>query len=150
MSLRDRLNTDMKDAMRSRDSLRLETIRGVRGEMKNREIDSGETLDDAGIQAVIRKFMKQRVDAIEQYRAAGRDDLADKEASEKELLESYLPDALGLEDVEKAVREVIAEVGASGPRDMGKVMKPTLDRLGPAADGKMVSATVKRLLSDQG
>ncbi len=150
MSLRDRLDTDMKDAMRSRDSLRLETIRGVRGMIRNREIDAGESLDDAGVQGVIRTLMKQRVDAIEQYRAAGRDDLADKEASEKELLESYLPAAPGLEEVEQVVREVIAEVGASGPREMGKVMKPVLDRLGPAADGKIVSATVKRLLSEQG
>jgi uncharacterized protein YqeY len=92
--------------------------------------------------------MKQRVDSIEQFRAAGRDDLADKETQEKEVLESYLPAAPGAEDVEKAVREVIAEVGPSGPRDMGKVMKPVLERLGPAADGKIVSATVKRLLGE--
>ena len=149
MSLRDRLDTDMKDAMRSRESLRLETIRGVRGAVRNKEIEIGETLDDAAVQRVIRTLMKQRVDAIEQYRSAGRNDLADKEASEKAVLESYLPAAPGLDDVEKAVREVIAEVEASGPRDMGKVMKPVLHRLGPAADGKIVSATVKRLLRDQ-
>lgn len=147
MSLRNRLDTDMKEAMRARDSLRLETIRGARGAIRNKEIEIGETLDEAAIQRVIRGLMKQRVDAIEQYRAAGRDDLADKETSEKRVLESYLPAAPGAEDVERAVREVIAEVGASGPRDMGKVMKPVLDRLGPAADGKTVSATVKRLLA---
>ena len=148
MSLRNRLDTDMKEAMRSRDSVRLETIRGVRGAVRNQEIEVGEALDDSAIQRVIRRLMKQRVDAIEQYRAAGRDDLADKETRERELLESYLPAAPGAEDVERAVREVIAEVGASGPRDMGKVMKPVLDRLGPAADGKAVSGTVKRLLAD--
>ena len=147
-ALKERITEDMKDAMRSRDTLRLETIRGVRGAVRNKEIEVGETLDDAGVQRVIRTLMKQRVDAILQYRSAGRDDLADKEASEKAVLESYLPAAPGLEDVEKAVREVIAEVGASGPRDMGKVMKPVLDRLGPAADGKMVSAAVKRLLTE--
>ena len=150
MSLRDRLDIDMKDAMRSRDSVRLETVRGVRGAVRNKEIEIGETLDDAGVQRVIRTLRAQRVDAILQYRSAGRDDLADKEAVEKEVLESYLPTAPGLEEVEKAVREVIAEVGASGPRDMGKVMKPVLDRLGPAADGKVVSAAVRRSLRDQG
>ena len=149
MSLRSRLDTDMKDAMRSRDSLRLETIRGARGAIRNKEIEIGEALDDPSIQGVIRSLMKQRVDSIEQYRAAGRDDLADKETSEKQVLESYLPAAPGEEDVERAVREVIAEVGASGPQDMGKVMKPVLARLGPAADGKIVSGTVKQLLARQ-
>ncbi len=148
MSLQSRLDTDMKDAMRSRDTVRLETIRGVRGAIKNKEIETGEALDDPAIQQVIRSLMKQRADSIEQFRAAGRDDLADKETQEKQVLEFYLPAAPGAEDVERAVREVIAEVGASGPRDMGKVMKPVLARLGPAADGKVVSGSVKRLLAE--
>ena len=148
MSLQSRLDTDMKDAMRSRDTVRLETIRGVRGAIKNKEIETGEALDDPAIQQVIRSLMKQRADSIEQFRAAGRDDLADKETQEKQVLEFYLPAAPGAEDVERAVRDVIAEVGASGPRDMGKVMKPVLARLGPAADGKVVSGTVKRLLAE--
>ena len=140
----------MKDAMRSRESLRLETIRGVRGAIRNKEIEVGETLDDPAIARVIRTLMKQRVDAIEQYRAAGRDDLADKEASEKLVLESYLPAAPGADEVERVIREVIAEVGATGPRDMGKVMKAVLERLGPAADGKVVSGSVKRFLATAG
>lgn len=146
MSLRTQLEADMKDAMRSRDSVRLDTIRGARGMIRNKEIELGEELDDDGIVRVLRSLVKQRVDSIEQYRAAGRDELADKEATEQALLESYLPAAPSAEDMERVVAEVIAEVGASGPQDMGKVMKPALEKLGGAADGKQVSALVKKLL----
>jgi uncharacterized protein YqeY len=147
VSLRAQLETDMKQAMRSRESLRLETIRGARGAIRNKEIELGEELGDEGIVRVLRSLVKQRVDSIEQYRAGGRDDLADKETAEREVLEAYLPAAPSAEDVERVVAEVIAEVGASGPRDMGKVMKPALEKLGGAADGKQVSEIVKRLLA---
>ena len=147
MNLRETLDADMKAAMKSRDSLRLETIRGVRGAIRNKEIEVGEDLDDDGILRVIRSLAKQRADSIEQYAAAGRSELAEKEAAEKAVLESYLPAAPSSEEVEQAIREVIAEVGAGGPKDIGRVMKPVLERLGPAADGKLVSQTVKRLLS---
>jgi hypothetical protein len=147
MGLRERLDADMKDAMKSRDSVRLETIRGARGAIRNKEIEVGGALDDDGIMRVLRTLVKQRVDAAEQYQNAGRDDLADKERTEQAVLEGYLPSAPDEAEVERVVAEVIAEVGATGPRDLGKVMKPALDRLGPAADGKVVSQTVKRLLS---
>ena len=147
MSLREELNADMKAAMKSRDSLRRETIRGVRGAIRNKEIEIGETLDDGGILRLIRTLVKQRADSVEQYEAGGRPELAEKEAAEKAILESYLPAAPDAAEVEKVVREVIAEVGAEGPKDMGRVMKPSLARLGPAADGKAVSQTAKRLLS---
>jgi uncharacterized protein YqeY len=137
----------MKDAMRSRDPVRLETIRGVRGAIRNKEIEIGEELGDGGIVRILRSLVKQRIDSIEQYRAAGRDELADKEAAEQRVLEGYLPAGPSAQDVERVVAEVIAEVGASGPRDMGKVMKPALEKLGDAADGKQVSEIVKRLLS---
>jgi uncharacterized protein YqeY len=146
MSLREELDADMKAAMKSRDSLRRETIRGVRGAIRNKEIEIGETLDDDGILRLIRTLVKQRADSVEQYEAGGRSDLAEKEAAEKAILESFLPAAPDAAEVEKVVREVIAEVGAEGPKDMGRVMKPALTRLGPAADGKVVSQTVKRLL----
>jgi uncharacterized protein YqeY len=147
MSLRERLESDMKEALKARDRLRLETIRGARGAIRNREIDQGDELDEAGIVAVLRALLKQRVDSIEQYRAGGREDLAEKEAAEKGVLEAYLPAAPDQAAVEKVVREVIEASGASSPRDMGKVMKPSLERLGPAADGKLVSQVVRRLLA---
>jgi uncharacterized protein YqeY len=148
MNLRQQLDADMKAAMKSRDSLRLETIRGVRGAIRNKEIDAGGELDDEAILRVIRTLVKQRSDSIEQYQAAGRSELAEKESAEKGVLEEYLPAGPDAAEVERVVVEVIAETGAAGPRDMGKVMKPSLDRLGPAADGKLVSQTVKRLLTD--
>ena len=147
MSLRIQLESDMKDAMRCRDSVRLETIRGVRGAIRNKEIEIGAELDDDGIVRILRSLVRQRIDSIEQYRAAGRDELADKEAAEQLVLERYLPAAPSAQDVERIVLEVIAEVGASGPRDMGKVMKPALEKLGGAVDGKQLSEIVKKLLA---
>jgi uncharacterized protein YqeY len=96
---------------------------------------------------VIRSLAKQRREAIEQYRGAGRDDLADKESAELAVLEGYLPAAPDEAEIEAAVRAVIAELGAAGPRDMGRVMKASLERLGSAADGKAVSAAARRLLA---
>lgn len=133
--------------MRRRDSVRLETIRGVRGAIRNKEIEIGAELDDDGIVRILRSLVRQRIDSIEQYRAAGRDELADKEAAEQLVLERYLPAAPSAQDVERIVLEVIAEVGASGPRDMGKVMKPALEKLGGAVDGKQLSEIVKKLLA---
>ena len=148
MGLRERLEADMKDSLRSRDALRLETIRGVRGAVRNREIELGGTLDDEGILRVIRGLVKQRAESVEQYRAGGREDLARKEEAERAVLEAYLPAAPDAAEVERVVRAVITEVGAQGPRDVGRVMRPALERLGPAADGKLVNATARRLLSE--
>jgi len=147
MSLNERLEADMKEALRGRERVRLETIRGIRGAVRNKEIELGETLDEAGILRVIRGLAKQRAEAIDQYRAGGRADLVEKETAEKAVLEGYLPAAPSEAEIERVVGEVIAEVGAAGPKDMGRVMKPALERLGPAADGKAVSQTVRRLLS---
>jgi uncharacterized protein YqeY len=133
--------------MKSRDTLRLETIRGVRGAMRNKEIELGQSLDDDGILRVIRRVVKQRRDSIESYQAAGRQDLVDKESSERQLLESYLPAAPDEKAVEAAVAAVIAELGAAGPKDMGRVMKAALEKLGGAADGKLVSQVAKRKLA---
>ncbi len=147
MTLRERLETDMKTAMKSRDTLRLETIRGVRGAMRNKEIELGESLDEDGILRVIRTLVKQRADSIEQFQAAGRSELVEKETAERRLLESYLPAAPDAAAVDLAVAAVIAELGAQGPKDMGRVMKAALEKLGPAADGKLVSQSARRQLS---
>lgn len=147
MSLRERLDADMKQALKGREALRLETIRGVRGAIRNREIEVGGTLDDEGILRVIRGLVKQRAEAIELYRAGRREDLAGKEEAERAVLESYLPAAPDAAEVERVVRAVIAEVGASGPRDVGRVMRPALERLGPVVDGKLVNEIARRLLA---
>ena len=147
MGLRERLEADMKAALKARERLRLEAIRGVRGAIRNREIELGAALDDDGILRVVRALVKQREEAAQAYRAGGREDLAAKEEAERCVLEAYLPAAPGEAEIERVVREVIAEVGASGPRDMGRVMKPALERLGPAADGKLASQIARRLLA---
>ena len=149
MSLRERLEADMKAAMKSRDTLRLETIRGVRGAMRNKEIELGESLDEDGILRVIRTLVKQRADSIEQFQAAGRAELVAKETAERQLLESYLPAAPDAAAVDRAVAAVIAELGAQGPKDMGRVMKAALEKLGAGADGKRVSEVAKRLLTSR-
>ena len=137
----------MKEALPSRDTLRLETIRGVRGAIRNKEIEIGESLGEDGILRVIRALVKQRSDSIEQFRAAERDDLVEKESAERAVLEAYLPAAPDEAEVERVLREMIAEVGATSPKEMGRVMKPALERLGPAADGKLVSQIARRLLA---
>jgi uncharacterized protein YqeY len=150
MSLRNRLETDMKEALRSRERIRLETIRGIRGAVRNREIEEGESLDEEGILRVIRGLLKQRADSIEQFRSGDRQDLVEKESAEAAILETYLPAAPDAAEMERVLREVIAETGAAGPRDMGRVMKPALERLGPAADGKAVSQLARELLAGSG
>jgi hypothetical protein len=147
MSLREQLEADMKVAMKSRDTLRLETIRGVRGAMRNKEIELGESLTDEAILRVIRTLVKQRSDSVEQYQAAGRADLAEKEAAERSLLEAYLPAAPDAGAIDQVVAGVIAELGASSPKDMGRVMKAALEKLGAGADGKLVSQAVKQRLT---
>ncbi len=112
------------------------------------EIELGESLDDEGILRVIRTLVKQRTEAIEQYGAGGRSDLVEKEAAEKAVLEGYLPAAPDEAEVERVLREVIAQAGAAGPKDIGRVMKPALESLGPAADGKLVSQIARRLLTE--
>lgn len=147
MTLREQLDADMKAAMKAREATRLASVRAVRGAVRNKEIETGEALDEDGILRVIRALVKQRSESIEQYRAAGRDELADQESEERSVLEAYLPAAPDAAEIDRVVREVIGEVAAEGPRDMGKVMGPALERLGPAADGKQVSARVRELLA---
>ena len=114
MSLNEKLDADVKEAMKSRDSLRRETIRGVRGAIRNKEIEIGETLDDDGILRVIRTLVKQRGDSIEQYEAGGRADLAEKEAAEKAILESYLPAAPDAAEV-RALEQALQSSGDPDP-----------------------------------
>jgi uncharacterized protein YqeY len=146
MDIRQRLDEDLKTAMRARDNVRLETVRNVRGAIRAREIDGGKELDEQEITKLIRGLVKQREDSIAQYREGGRNDLVERESAEKALLEAYLPAAASSADVERVVGEVIAELGATTMKDMGRVMKTVSERLGGTADGKVVSAIVKSKL----
>ena len=147
MSLKDQITEDMKAAMRAKDTERLGTIRLLLAAMKQKEVDERVTLDDAAVIAIVDKLIKQRKDSISQFTAAGRTDLADKEGAELKVLEAYLPQRLGADEIDAAVRAIVAALGASGPGDMGKVMGAVKQQLAGQADMALVSAAVKRALT---
>ena len=147
MSLKETITEDMKTAMRAKDAPRLLTIRGLLAAIKQREVDDRIALDDAAVIAIVDKLVKQRKDSIAQFTAGNRQDLVDKESAELAVLESYLPRRLGAEQIAAEVAKVIAELGASGPADMGKVMGAVKTRLAGNADMALVSSAVKQALA---
>jgi uncharacterized protein YqeY len=147
MSLKDRITEDMKAAMRAKETERLGAIRMLLAAMKQKEVDERITLDDAAVVSVVDKLIKQRKDAAQQYEAAARADLADKEKAEIAVLEAYLPVRLSAEEIQAAVQAIVTELGASGPGDMGKVMGVVKQRLAGQADMGLVSAAVKATLA---
>jgi uncharacterized protein YqeY len=147
MSLKGRITEDMKTAMRAKDAPRLLTIRGLLAAVKQREVDERIVLDDAAVVAIIDKLVKQRKDSIAQFAAGARQDLVDKETAEQHVLESYLPQRLGADQIATEVATLVAEAGASGPSDMGKVMAAAKARFAGRADMATVSAAVKAALA---
>ncbi|MDO9003503.1 MAG: GatB/YqeY domain-containing protein [Aquabacterium sp.] len=147
MSLKDRITEDMKSAMRAKEAERLGAIRMLLAAMKQKEVDERITLDDAATVAIVDKLLKQRKDSHQQFQAAGRVDLADKEAFEIGVLEAYLPQRLSADEVTAEVKAIVTELGASGPGDMGKVMGAVKQRLAGKADMGLVSAAVKAALA---
>ena len=147
MTLKDRLNEDMKAAMRAKDMDRLGTIRLLNAAIKQKEVDERIALDDAAVVGLIDKLIKQRKDSIEAFTKASRQDLADKEIAEMKVLEAYLPARLSADEVAAAVKAIVAQVGASGPGDMGKVMGAAKAQLSGKADMAQVSAAVKAALN---
>jgi hypothetical protein len=147
MNLKDRITEDMKSAMRAREADRLSTIRMLLAAIKQREIDSRTETDDAAVLAIVEKLIKQRKDAIAQFEAGGRADLVAKETAEVGVLAAYLPRQMSEEEVGAAVDAAIAELGASGPAAMGKIMALLKPRLAGRADIGRVSAVVKSRLA---
>jgi uncharacterized protein YqeY len=136
------------DAMRKQESLRLAALRMLKAALMNREIERGHALDDNESRQVVTSLVKQRKDSIEQFTKGGRQDLADKEAAEIAVLESYLPPAADPDVIDRAVVEAIAETGATSAKDMGRVMKAAMAKLaGQSVDGKTVNELVKQKLS---
>ena len=146
MTLKDQITEDMKTAMRAKDADRLLTIRGLLAACKQREVDERIVLDDAAVIAIIDKLVKQRKDSITQFAAGNRPDLVEKEAAELRVLEAYLPQRMGAEEVAAEVAKIVTELGASGPGDMGKVMGAVKARLAGKANMGVVSAAVKKAL----
>ncbi|MFT4195911.1 GatB/YqeY domain-containing protein [Ottowia sp.] len=147
MSLKDQITEDMKAAMRAKDAPRLGTIRLLQAAMKQKEVDERVTLDDAAIVAILDKLIKQRKDSIDAFAKAGRQDLVDQESAEMTVLQAYLPARLSAEEIAAEVKAIVAELGASGPGDMGKVMGAAKQRLAGKADMGQVSAAVKAALA---
>mgnify|MGYP000901912069 CR=1 FL=1 len=147
MSLKERITEDMKTAMRAKDSERLLAIRMLLAALKQKEVDERVVLDDAMVVAIVDKLIKQRKDSIEQFRKAAREDLADKEAAELLVLEAYLPQRLSADEIDAAVKAIVADLGAKGPGDMGKVMGAVKQALAGKADMGLVSGAVKRALA---
>jgi hypothetical protein len=148
MSLIQRIQSDMVEAMRRKEGLRLATLRMAKTAVTNKRVEKGAELSDEEVHRVLETLVKQRRDSAEQFRKGGRNELAEKEESEIEVLEAYLPRAATEEEIHAVIGEVIAELEAAGPKDMGRVMKETLARLrGKTVDGGQVSQWVKQQLT---
>lgn len=147
MALREQINDDLKAAMRGGDVARRDTIRLLLAALKQREVDERKVLTDADVLAIIEKMLKQRRDSISQFEQGGRQDLADKEKQELALLQAYMPQALGDDEVAAAVTAAVAAAGAASPADMGKVMALLKPQLAGRADMSKVSAAVKAQLT---
>ncbi len=147
MSLKEQIVSDLTASMKAQDAPRTSTLRMVKAAMMNREIEKGGELDEEEMMKLLRSLLKQRRDSVEQYQKGRREDLADKEKAEIEIIEAYLPRAASREVIEAAVTAAISETGASSMKDMGKVMKAAQAALdGKNADGRTVSDTVKAQL----
>ncbi|MFF2155906.1 GatB/YqeY domain-containing protein [Paenibacillus chitinolyticus] len=146
MSLSERLNDDMKQAMKSQDKFTLSVIRMVKASIKNIEIDQRRTLDDNEVLDVLNREVKQRKDSLQEFKNAGRDDLADSLHAEIDILMNYLPQQLTEEEVSAIVKQTIQEVGASSKADMGKVMSALMPKVKGRADGKLVNQLVQQNL----
>ena len=147
MSLKEEIISDLTDAMKAKDAGRLSTLRMVKANLMNRQIEKGGELTDDEVMKALQSLVKQRRDSIEQYEKAGRTDLAEKEAAEITHIETYLPQAASSDEIAAAVDAAVSETGASTMKDMGMLMKTAMAKLaGKSADGKMVSEAVKSKL----
>ncbi len=147
LSLKDQITEDMKTAMRAKDSERLGTVRLLLAAIKQKEVDERVVVDDVAVVAIVDKLIKQRKDSIEAFEKAQRMDLADKEAAEMKVLQTYLPARMSAAEVTAAVQAIVTELGAKGPGDMGKVMSAVKAQLAGKADMGQVSAAVKTALA---
>ncbi len=150
MSLRERLNDDVKSAMRARDAMRRGVLRYVLSAVHDQEIEKRGPLDDEAITALLGRQAQQRRDSIEAFRDGGREDLAAKEEAELALIMAYLPDQLTADEVRELAAKAIADTGAASPQDMGRVMGALMPQVRGRAEGKTVSAVVSELLRQAG
>ena len=146
MDLKSRLKVDLKEAMRNKEITKRDAIQAINTMIKQIEVDQRVTLEDADIISLIQKGIKQRDEAIEQYKQANREDLIEKEQAQKDIFLQYMPKQLNDEELKASLEDIIQELGASSMKDMGKVMAQASQKLSSQADGKRISAIVKELL----
>ena len=147
MSLEERLVEEMKQAMKSNDKLRLSTIRMIRSALQNKEIEVRKKLEDEDVVKVIQAMVRKGEESVEQFQTGGRMDLVEKEKKEIEILKSFLPQPLSQEEILNIIDQSIQETQASSPKDIGKVMKSVMPKIGGKADGKLINQLVKERLS---
>ncbi len=147
MALQQQIGDDLKQAMKAKDTVRLSCLRMLKTALKNAQVEKGRELENEEIQGIVSSLVRKGKEAADQFRSGNRDDLAVKEEKEIEILYGYLPQQLTQEQIEANVRAIISELSASGPKDMGKVMKAAMAKMAGQAEGKEVSDTTKRLLT---
>jgi uncharacterized protein len=145
--LQQQITEDLKKAIRSKEEIRVSCLRLLKASIKNKQVEKGRDLSDEEVIGLISSAIKKGKEAIEAFRKGKREDLATKEESEIRILQEYLPRQLGTEEIEKIVREVVSQLGASGPKDLGKVMKEAVARMAGRADGKTVNEIARNVLS---
>ncbi len=145
--LKQRLQSDLKDAMKQKDTFKRDVIRFVMSAIKQIEVDERKELSDADIEAILVKQIKQRNDSIQQFREGGREDLVEKNEKELEILRSYLPEPMSEDEVREIIKEIVEETGAQGMKDMGKVMGAAKNKIGSRAEGRVINQIAKELLN---
>ncbi len=145
--LKKRLQNDLKDAMKQKDTFKRDVIRYVMSAIKQIEVDERKELSDADIEAILVKQIKQRNDSIQQFREGGRDDLVEKNEKEIQILKSYLPEPMSEDEVREIIAKIIEETGAQGMKDMGKVMGAAKSKIGSRAEGRVINQIAKELLN---
>ena len=146
MSLKERIREDLKKAMKEKDEVKVRTLRMMIAAIRNLEVEKMKEASDEDVLTALQREAKKRREAIEKYEEAGREDLAEEERRELQVIESYLPEQMSEEEIEELAKKVIEQVGASSPKDLGKVMKEIMPKVKGRADGKLVNSIVRRLL----
>jgi hypothetical protein len=147
MTLAERIDADLLTALKGREASRVDVLRFLKSSLQNARIAKQADLIDADVEKLLASDVKRRTEAMAQFRAGGRNDLADADAAAIEILQAYLPQGLSEAEISEIITQQVAAVGATGPADFGKVMGPVMAKVGTRADGKMVQALVKKLLS---
>ena len=147
MSLKEQIKADIKEAMRAKDTARRDTLRNLSAAIKQIEVDERKELTESDVEAILTKYAKQREDALNQFKEAGRDDLVAKEEAELAIVRSYLPEPLSDDELKEAVESIVTELKATSMKDMGKIMGTIKQKYGSRADGSKVNRIVKEILS---